>query len=513
MLEQNGISPMTLASKLYEILSSKSVLISGYNVNFDLGFLFELAKKYDFKKKISNCDFLDIMTVFKDDKIQYPHKLNDALNYYKITDEANSHRAIDDTKATVAVLQEMLKKGISVEKYINVFGYNPKYYDSLNQLTGITYIEQPHANHDPIYLKASNVEIRSTKHILNSESQTSISEIRKFLDCFITPLTLASISNDESIIRLFEDNKDLFNDSWKKKQIAYYISDHFKEIIEGKRRQIITKKLYDYIVGNNLLKKILLPNYLEIYSETYEPDNDIVKIYDKYQEAIDNYFKGLIKNRLFTHAANWLENGNRGLFDESKWQQQIFITYLYAYKFEKAKQYFKEKYREYLDSFLKNYNAELHLYLYSNNDLAKRICKSFPEYSAFFLNFMFNYETSERRGIYDFNPDHYKTKVSEKEVIDYCEAKYVRDLERLQSARKADEKESKKLMNILSDFFSGVKKRKYHQFDDTKREVLIESKIYLIAMKYGFKLKDVDNCIKQYGKWNIDEAIKKFGNL
>ena len=112
MLEQNGISPMTLASKLYEILSSKSVLISGYNVNFDLGFLFELAKKYDFKKKISNCDFLDIMTVFKDDKIQYPHKLNDALNYYKITDEANSHRAIDDTKATVAVLQEMLKKNL-----------------------------------------------------------------------------------------------------------------------------------------------------------------------------------------------------------------------------------------------------------------------------------------------------------------------------------------------------------------------------------------------------------------
>ena len=63
----------------------------------------------------------------------------------------NSHRAVDDVLATVAVMEEMEKENDDLQHYINLFGYNPKYGVDGKPIGSVTYKAQPYNPTKPLY--------------------------------------------------------------------------------------------------------------------------------------------------------------------------------------------------------------------------------------------------------------------------------------------------------------------------------------------------------------------------
>jgi len=92
---------------------------------------------------------LDAMTIYKDRR-DYPHKLSDAINAYDLENQ-NSHRAIADARATLAVLVAMGQEKDDLHKYINLFGYNPKYGVSGTRISTVTYLPQGYNRKGRLY--------------------------------------------------------------------------------------------------------------------------------------------------------------------------------------------------------------------------------------------------------------------------------------------------------------------------------------------------------------------------
>ena len=104
--------------------------------------------KLDILKKVN---MLDALTVYKD-RHEYPHKLENAIMVYNLSDKVqNSHRAIDDTLATVEVLKCMDLECDDLEKYINLFGYNPKYGPAYKKIKSVTYKSQGYKIYKKLY--------------------------------------------------------------------------------------------------------------------------------------------------------------------------------------------------------------------------------------------------------------------------------------------------------------------------------------------------------------------------
>ena len=96
-------------------------------------------------------DKLDLLTVYKD-RHSYPHKLCNAIEVYGLEDEVvNSHRAVDDVIATVAVMREMEAEKDDLMCYVNLFGYNPKYGISGKPIRSVTYKPQKYDPVKPLY--------------------------------------------------------------------------------------------------------------------------------------------------------------------------------------------------------------------------------------------------------------------------------------------------------------------------------------------------------------------------
>ena len=94
---------------------------------------------------------LDALTVYKDRR-QYPHKLENAIMEYGLSGKVvNSHRAIDDTLATVEVLKAMDDEECDLHKYINIFGYNPKFGVSGKKISSVTYLPQGYKRFSKLY--------------------------------------------------------------------------------------------------------------------------------------------------------------------------------------------------------------------------------------------------------------------------------------------------------------------------------------------------------------------------
>lgn len=124
---KDGKTESEVAVDLKDRLTPGTLMIA-HNAQFDLSFVYNLLKRhypYDADDIVENLDWLDTLTVFKD-RAKYPHKLCDAVEHYNIP-EVNFHRAIDDTKALLAVTRAMNAERDDLEEYVNVFGYNPKY--------------------------------------------------------------------------------------------------------------------------------------------------------------------------------------------------------------------------------------------------------------------------------------------------------------------------------------------------------------------------------------------------
>ena len=118
MCEKDGISKKEFYDLLTTIFGHKDTLIIAYNTPFDMKFINAFMKKMNNEYVINN-DTLDLLEIAKDRTHTFRgNKLCDMLVRYEITDEENSHRALDDCKATLKVMRAFWKEKNDIEKYI-----------------------------------------------------------------------------------------------------------------------------------------------------------------------------------------------------------------------------------------------------------------------------------------------------------------------------------------------------------------------------------------------------------
>ncbi len=147
-----GISKEQLCKDIGEMFSGNTLLLA-YNAHFDLSFLFYLLLRSGDVGALRGKDKLDLLTVYKDRR-SYPHKLCNAIEAYGLTGKVvNSHRAIDDVLATVAVMEAMATERDDFERYVNLFGYNPKFGISGKPIGSVTYKPQAYQNATPLYMR------------------------------------------------------------------------------------------------------------------------------------------------------------------------------------------------------------------------------------------------------------------------------------------------------------------------------------------------------------------------
>ena len=148
---ERGISKTHLRAHLHDMLAPYPTLLIAYNAHFDLCFTYYLLMGDDLTFLLQGKDKLDLLTVYKD-RHSYPHKLKNAIEVYNLQDKVvNSHRAIDDVLATVAVMEEMEKENNDFLRYVNLFGYNPKYGMPKPAIRSITYKPQQFDPIAPLY--------------------------------------------------------------------------------------------------------------------------------------------------------------------------------------------------------------------------------------------------------------------------------------------------------------------------------------------------------------------------
>ena len=145
-----GISKAKLCADIGDMIAGNTLLLA-YNAHFDLSFLYYLLLREGDPTILKGKDKLDLLTVYKD-RHSYPHKLCNAIEVYHLGDKVvNSHRAVDDVLATVEVMKAMeLEKG-DLERYVNLFGYNPKYGISGKAIGSVTYKPQRFDPPAPLY--------------------------------------------------------------------------------------------------------------------------------------------------------------------------------------------------------------------------------------------------------------------------------------------------------------------------------------------------------------------------
>ena len=150
-VRQKGIPKTRLCCDIARMIQGNTLLLA-YNAHFDLSFLYYLLLRDGDPMILKGKDKLDLLTVYKD-RHSYPHKLCNAIEVYGLSDQVvNSHRAVDDVIATVAVMIEMEKERDDLQNYVNLFGYNPKYGLEGKPIGSVTYKPQPYNPTGPLYL-------------------------------------------------------------------------------------------------------------------------------------------------------------------------------------------------------------------------------------------------------------------------------------------------------------------------------------------------------------------------
>ena len=150
-LRERGLPKTRVARDIGEMITGNTLLLA-YNAHFDLSFLYYFLLRDGDPMVLKGKDKLDLLTVYKD-RHPYPHKLCSAIEVYGLSDRVcNSHRAVDDVLATVAVMEEMEKELDDLDRYINLFGYNPKYGVEGKPIGSVTYKAQPYNPAKPLYL-------------------------------------------------------------------------------------------------------------------------------------------------------------------------------------------------------------------------------------------------------------------------------------------------------------------------------------------------------------------------
>ena len=149
-IRERGLPKTRVARDIAEMIQGNTLLLA-YNAHFDLSFLFYFLLRNGDPMILKGKDKLDLLTVYKD-RHDYPHKLCNAIEVYGLADQVvNSHRAVDDVIATVAVMKAMEEERDDLHCYVNLFGYNPKYGVEGKPIGSVTYKAQPYHPAKPLY--------------------------------------------------------------------------------------------------------------------------------------------------------------------------------------------------------------------------------------------------------------------------------------------------------------------------------------------------------------------------
>ena len=149
-LREKGVPKTRVCRDIAELIAGNTLLLA-YNAHFDLSFLFYMLLRDGDPRILKGKDKLDLLTVYRD-RHDFPHKLCSAIEAYGLSGKVvNSHRAIDDVIATVAVMEEMEKERPDLDRYINLFGYNPKYGIEGKPISSVTYKPQGYKPGKPLY--------------------------------------------------------------------------------------------------------------------------------------------------------------------------------------------------------------------------------------------------------------------------------------------------------------------------------------------------------------------------
>lgn len=147
-----GVAPAEAAEAFCRLLDGRDrTLLVAYNAQFDLNFLYRFLLPCGLASVLKAPRFLDALTVYRDRR-DYPHKLCNAIEAYGLADSAvNSHRAVDDARATVALLEAMAAERDDLDRYLDLFGTHPKYGLSGQKIASVTYRPQPYRRTAPLY--------------------------------------------------------------------------------------------------------------------------------------------------------------------------------------------------------------------------------------------------------------------------------------------------------------------------------------------------------------------------
>lgn len=149
MLEAEGVEKAEACARFVSMLRQPKTLLVAYNAQFDLCFLYYFLARLGQADALKGLKMLDAMTVYKDRR-PYPHKLCNAIEAYALQGE-NTHRAIDDARATLELLEAMAAEEDDLLSYINLFGYNTKYGVSGPRISSITYRPQGYHCTEKLY--------------------------------------------------------------------------------------------------------------------------------------------------------------------------------------------------------------------------------------------------------------------------------------------------------------------------------------------------------------------------
>lgn len=150
-LRERGISKTRLCRDVAELITGDRTLLLAYNAHFDLSFLFYTLVKDGDAAILKGKDKLDLLTVYRDRR-SFPHRLASAIEAYRLQDRVqNSHRAIDDVLATVAVMEAMAEERDDLVHYINLFGYSARYGLEGKPISSVTYCPQGYEPGRPLY--------------------------------------------------------------------------------------------------------------------------------------------------------------------------------------------------------------------------------------------------------------------------------------------------------------------------------------------------------------------------
>ena len=149
-LRERGLPKTRVCRDIAEMIQGNTLLLA-YNAHFDLSFMFYLLLRSGDPQILKGKDKLDLLTVYRD-RHSYPHRLCNAIDTYGLAGQVvNSHRAVDDVLATVAVMKAMEEEKDDLERYVNLFGFNPKYGVEGKPIGSVSYKPQPYHPVCPLY--------------------------------------------------------------------------------------------------------------------------------------------------------------------------------------------------------------------------------------------------------------------------------------------------------------------------------------------------------------------------